>query len=56
MTKLETKQVTLDIGTRRGAKELSKLLQAGWTVVSEHKRGLMQWKPGQVDYVLTRSR
>lgn len=56
MAKIETKQVTLHIGTRKGAKELSKLLADGWQIVSEHKRGILEWKPGQVDYVLTRSR
>lgn len=56
MTRTQTKRVTIDIRRRRGARRLAALLDDGWTVVSEHKRGILQWKPGQVDYVLTRER
>ncbi|MCG7284958.1 hypothetical protein MHY85_03095 [Cellulomonas sp. ACRRI] len=55
-SKTDTKRVTLDIARKKGAKELVRLREEGWEVVSEHKRGAFQWKPGQVDYVLTRSR
>jgi hypothetical protein len=48
----KSKKVTLDISTRRGARKLVKLQEQGWEIVSEHKRGALAWKPGQVDYVL----
>jgi len=54
--KIETKRVTLDIARKKGAEELVKLRAEGWQVLSEHKRGALQWRPGQVDYVLTRER
>lgn len=54
--KVETKRVTLDIARKKGANELSRLLADGWQIISEHKRGALQWKPGFVDYVLTRER
>ena len=53
--KTETKKVTLAINTKAGARELVKLREQGWEVVSEHKRGALEWKPGQIDYVLTRT-
>jgi len=53
--KVETKSVTIDIARKSGAKQLVKLQEEGWEIVSEHKRGALQWKPGQVDYVLKRS-
>lgn len=52
----ETKRVTLDIARRGEAKKLTKLISEGWAVVSEHKRGILEWKPGQVDYVLMRTK
>ncbi len=52
----ETKRVTLDIATKKGARELVKLRDEGWEVVSEHKRGTMEWKPGQVDFVFSRTK
>lgn len=52
--KVETKQVTLDIRHNKGARELVKLQEQGWEIVSEHKRGLLDFSPGQVDYVLRR--
>jgi len=55
-TKVETKRVTLDIARKKGANELAHLLADGWKVITEHKRGALQWKPGYVDYVLTRER
>ena len=54
--KTEIKRVTLDISSKKGAKELVKLQSEGWEVVTEHKRGLFEWKPGQVDYVFKRER
>ena len=54
--KIETKTVTLNISKKKDAKELVKLTQDGWVVISEHKRGIMEWKPLQVDFVLTRTK
>ena len=54
--KVETKRVTLDIARKKGAQELVRLREQGWQVISEHRRSALQWKPGQVDYVLTRER
>lgn len=53
--KFETKRVRLALNTNRGAKELVKLQEDGWEIVSQHKRGLMQFSPGQVDFVLKRT-
>ena len=52
--KVEVKKVRIDISTKRGAKELVALKQDGWEVISEHKRGALEWFPGQVDFVLQR--
>lgn len=49
-----TKRITLDIRTKSGARKLAALVADGWVIISEHKRGLLEWKPGQVDYVLTK--
>ena len=49
-----TKRITLDIRTKSGARKLAALVADGWGIISEHKRGLREWKPGQVDYVLTK--
>lgn len=49
-----TKHITLDIRTKGGARKLAALVADGWVIISEHKRGLFEWKPGQVDYVLTK--
>jgi len=53
--KAKVKKVTIDIRTRGGAKKLANLKADGWEILSEHKRGVLEWKPGQVDYVLTKS-
>ena len=55
-TKIETRTVTLNISNKRDAKKLVELKMDGWEVVSEHKRGLLEFKPGQVDFVLSRTR
>ena len=52
--KQQVKKVTLDIRRKKDAKKLAKLLEDGWVIVSQHKRSLLQWKPGWIDYVLTR--
>lgn len=49
-----TKRITFDIRTKSGARKLAALVADGWVIISEHKRGLLEWKPGQVDYVLTK--
>lgn len=54
-TRREVKRATIDIGTKKGARQLAKLLADGWEIQSEHKRSIAQWKPAQVDYVLTRT-
>lgn len=53
--KREVMRATIDIGTKKGAKKLAALLSDGWEIQSEHKRSIAQWKPAQVDYVLTRN-
>lgn len=50
--KPKTKTLTLDIRRKSEARKLTKLLEDGWVIVSEHKRGALEWKPGQVDYIL----
>lgn len=55
MAKPQVKKVTLPISTKAGAKKLAALLADGWVIISEHKRGIFEFKPGQVDYVLTKS-
>lgn len=52
--KPQVKKVTLDIRRKSGAKKLAELRAQGWEILSEHKRGIGDWKPGQVDYVLTK--
>lgn len=54
--KAEVKRVTLDIARKKDAKKLAALVADGWEILSEHKRGLMEWSPGQIDYVLTRKK
>lgn len=49
-----TKRITLDIRTKSGARKLAGLVADGWVIISEHKRGLFEWKPGQIDYVLAK--
>ncbi|ROS78951.1 DUF2510 domain-containing protein [Cellulomonas sp. PhB143] len=53
--KVETKQITLDVSRKKAARELVALQEAGWEIVSEHKRSIGEWKPGQVDYLLRRA-
>lgn len=55
MSKKDIKTFTIPITTARGRKQLQKLLSDGWVIVSEHKRGMFEWKPGQVDYVMRKS-
>lgn len=52
--KMKVKKVTLNISSRSGAKKLAGYKADGWEILSEHKRGALEWKPGQVDYVLTK--
>lgn len=54
--KTETRRVTLDPARKKHAQELAELVADGWQILTEHKRGALQWKPGYVDYVLTRER
>nr|DAJ17723.1 MAG TPA: Protein of unknown function (DUF2674) [Siphoviridae sp. ctvS314] len=54
MNRPKTKKITLDIRRKSEARKLTKLLAEGWVIVSEHKRGALSWKPGYVDYVLTK--
>lgn len=53
--KPQVKKVTLNIGSKAGAQKLANLKAEGWEIISEHKRSILEWKPGQVDYVLTKS-
>lgn len=53
--KPQVKKVTLNLRRNSDAKKLAKLVADGWTVLSEHKRSMREWKPGQVDYVLTKT-
>lgn len=54
MGRTQTKKITLNPGRRKDARKLTRLLDDGWVIVSQHKRGLLSWKPGWVDYILTR--
>jgi len=54
MSRPKTKKVTLNIRRKSEARKLAKLLADGWVIASEHKRGALSWKPGYVDYVLTK--
>lgn len=48
----EIKKVTINLDLKKDVKKLQKLLEEGWEILSEHKRGALQWKHGQIDYVL----
>ncbi len=54
MPRQKVKKVTLNIRLKSGSRKLNKLLADGWVIQSQHKRGALEWKPGQVDYVLTK--
>lgn len=51
---MKTKRITLNPRSKSHARKLGKLLDDGWVIVSEHKRGLLSFSPGFVDYVLTK--
>ena len=51
----KTKTLTINPARKAEAKKLNKLLDEGWEIVSQQKRGLFEWKPGQVDYVLRKA-
>lgn len=55
MGELETKALRIDLRTRRGKRQLEKLLQDGWSVASQSTRGALAWSPGQTDVVLART-
>ena len=55
-TKFESKHVRLDTAHKSGARKLNALLSDGWEVVSQQKRGALEWHPGQVDFVLRRQK
>ena len=48
----KTKRVTLNPRSKSHVRKLGRLLADGWVIVSEHKRGLLSFSPGFVDYVL----
>ena len=50
----KTKLVTLNPSNKSHARKLGSLLAYVWVNVSEHKRGLLSFSPGFVDYVLTK--
>lgn len=50
----KTKHITLNPRNKSHARKLGKLLADGWVIVSEHKRGLLAFKPGFVDYIMTK--
>jgi hypothetical protein len=50
----KTKRVTLNPRSKSHARKLGRLLADGWVIVSEHKRGLLSFRPGFVDYILTK--
>lgn len=52
MGKKKVTTITINPAQRSGQKKLEKMLNGGWRIVSESRRGALQWKPGQVDYVL----
>ncbi len=54
MAKSEVKKVRLDLRSKGGAKKLAKLIDEGWIIQSQQKRGALQTFPGQTDVVLTR--
>lgn len=51
---LETKEVRLQLGTKKGDRELAKLIKDGWTVASKTPRKITQWDPTATDLTLTR--
>lgn len=51
----KTKRVTLNPRNKSHARKLGNLLADGWVIISEHKRGLLAFKPGFVDYILTKT-
>lgn len=53
--KVGSKSITLSSTSRFDVQKLAELQAEGWQIISQHKRGLAQWKPGQIDYVLTRT-
>lgn len=53
--KPRVKHVRIDISSKAGARKLAKLTADGWVILSSKKRGALEWFPGQVDYVLTKS-
>ena len=50
----KTKRITLNPRSNSHARKLGRLLDDGWVIVSEHKRGLLSFSPGCVDYILTK--
>ena len=54
MPRQKVKKVTLNIRRKSGSRKRSTVLADGWVIQSQHKRGALEWKPGQVDYVLTK--
>ena len=52
MGKKKVTTITINPAQRSGQKKLEKMLNGGWRIVSESRRSALQWKPGQVDYVL----
>lgn len=54
MSKKNAKRITLDPSRKSHARKLAALLEDGWVIVSQHKRSIMSWKPGWVDYTLVR--
>ena len=51
---MRTKRVTLNPKSRSHARKLGRLLADGWVIVSEHKRGLLSFRPGFVNYIMTK--
>ena len=53
--KLETMNLTLDMRYGPDKRKLNKLLKKGWTIAVQSTRSSLSFKPGQIDFVLTRS-
>lgn len=49
------KTLTLEPKNRSHMKKLEEHLNDGWEIVSQEKRGLIAFKPGQIDYVLRKA-
>jgi hypothetical protein len=53
--KTEIKVLTVNLQRKKEVEKLVRLQSEGWKIQSEHKRGALEWKPGQIDYVLIKT-